>query len=90
MPKEIIIVTIILETITILGRLFFGSMRVFHKKNKLPVRIHHGYIGLLLIIIYYSITPYPMLLLIGGSLFFSDLIHHFAVLPIWVKTTEFP
>ncbi len=90
MIKEIIILTIILESITIFGRFFFGSMRAFHKKNKIPIRIHHGYIGLLLIILHYSIIPYPILLLIGGALFLSDFIHHFLVLPIWINKTEFP
>ncbi len=90
MLKEIIILTIILESITILGRFFFGSMRAFHKKRKLPIRIHHGYIGLFLIILYYSTTPYSLILIIGGGLFLSDLLHHFAVLPIWVRDTEFP
>lgn len=81
----------IIELLTIIDRLIFGSVKEKYQKWKFKykIRIHHGYIGLLLIIInlgYYSKALY----IIGLSLFISDAIHHFIVLPLWVGRTEFP
>lgn len=91
MLKEVIILTLIIECILIIGRLIFGSMKeTFNKhKDKLKVRIHHGYIGVILVLVYLS-WAYSPLLIVGMSLLLSDLIHHFIVLPLWVGRTEFP
>jgi hypothetical protein len=87
---EIYVLTMFFEFISILGRLWFGSARVFHKKNKLlPFRIHHGYVGLLLVCVD-LIYSFDLLFILGMSLFISDALHHFVVLKLWVKRTEFP
>ncbi len=49
------------------------------------LRIHHGYLGLLMIAVSSWIwSRYPRLafwlLVVGGGLLFSDLVHHFLVL----------
>jgi len=90
---KIIILAFVLEIITIITRMIFGSARDRYRKMKLKfkIRIHHGYIGLCLIFIIYIFFPaQQMLLIIGWSLLISDLLHHFIVLPLWVKRTEFP
>jgi hypothetical protein len=91
MIKEIILLALIYEVGTILVRIKFGSMKNFYKKNKekLKIRIHHGYTGLILILIY-LFYPFEILAIIGGFLLVSDIVHHFVVLPIWIGKTEFP
>lgn len=84
---EIIILTLIIEIFTIIGRILFGSMKEKYKKSKL--RIHHGYPGIILILINFF-YPIELIFILGISLVLSDIIHHFFVLPIWVKKTEFP
>jgi hypothetical protein len=61
------------DTASTIGRLTFG------------IRIHHGYCGLVLMLVAYCLlTRYPRLarwgLIIGVALLLSDLIHHFLVL----------
>ena len=55
-----------------IGRLTFG------------IRIHHGYVGALILLIAMLANLPPayrnLLLIIGGGLFLSDMIHHFLVL----------
>ena len=87
---QTLIFILVIEIATILGRLIFGPMRTFHKKNHLPVRIHHGYIGLVLALIGYIFYPNDLILSIGLALFISDAFHHFILLPLWVGRTEFP
>lgn len=91
MINEIILLTIIIEITTISGRIFFGSARENYKKSKFryKIRIHHGYFGLILIGIYFLIRS-DILLIIGLALLISDVIHHFIILPLWIKRTEFP
>lgn len=90
MIVDIIILTLIFETFSIISRVKFGSMKKIYKKSKMPVRIHHGYVGILLLLVFYLIMPVYSLLVIGWSLFLSDAVNHFIVLPIWVRKTEFP
>ncbi|MEK9167042.1 MAG: hypothetical protein AAB836_01945 [Patescibacteria group bacterium] len=87
MILKVIVLTLIIESATILGRFFFGSIKEKYKKIKSPykIRIHHGYIGLVMMLI-----QNETVLILGTALFFSDLIHHFLVLPLWVGRTEFP
>ena len=87
-----LIIALIFELVTIFGRMIFGDMKTTFKKYKsyLKVRIHHGYIGLALILAYYFLYPIEEIYLLGVALFISDALHHFVVLPIWVGRTEFP
>jgi len=48
------------------------------------IRIHHGYVGLLMLVVAW-LWPQPLLLrnalvIIGGGCLVSDLVHHFLVL----------
>ena len=89
MITEITVLTVILEIMTIAGRILFGSAKELHKRYKFKIRIHHGYVGIVLILTYFLFMK-SSLLFIGSSLFLSDLLHHFVVLPWWVGKTEFP
>lgn len=58
------------------------------------IRIHHGYIGLLLVIVAWALwrrrRPWAQRLLIAGvALFASDMVHHFIVLWWAVGSPEF-
>lgn len=91
MIQEILLLTVIIEGMTIGGRLFFGPMKDTFKKYRkiLKVRIHHGYTGLALVIIGFLMSS-EIIQIIGWALFISDAIHHFIILPLWVGRTEFP
>ena len=87
-PLCILVLTLLIEHITIFLR--FG----LHIKSSsltasvigkwtFGIRIHHGYIGILLILIaMFFQAPFvsQWLLITGMSLFLSDVIHHFLVL----------
>lgn len=58
------------------------------------IRIHHGYIGILLLIISLVLWRYTRpfaqrMLIIGAALLISDLIHHFVVLWLLTGNPEF-
>lgn len=88
---KILLITAAIELITVFSRIVFGSARenIKRKKQEHKIRIHHGYIGWALLIIY-LIYPNPWIFISGMALFWSDFIHHFIVLKIWVGDTEFP
>ena len=94
----IFIVLIIVEIITIFGRfvLKIRSMDIFIKIMKRfglkrMFHLHHGYIGIILIIssIFYPIIYNYSTLSIGLAIFLSDLTHHFIVLNFIVGNPEF-
>ena len=63
-----------------IGRLTFG------------LRIHHGYAGILLLLLAtLPLSPFPLRLgiIVGLGLALSDALHHFVVLPLSVGATEF-
>jgi hypothetical protein len=86
--KSIVGLTLIIELITIFLR--FGlNMKTSNTtalivgKFTFGIRIHHGYIGILLIIMavfFPTALVSNRLLITGMSLFLSDVIHHFLVL----------
>lgn len=91
---KILILTLIIELSAIIGRLAFGSIRGWHgnlqKLTSLSIpRIHHGYIGIALLLIAHFFHPSKTLTMIGAALLLSDLLHHFVVLPLWIGRTEF-
>jgi len=92
MFAEAIILGLLIEAVTIICRSIFGSNKARYKKIKFKykIRIHHGYIGILLILIYYLFYQLDYIFIIGGALLLSDIIHHFIVLPILTGKTEFP
>jgi len=88
---EIIILTILVELLSIALRAIFGPMKDRHKKIKFKykIRIHHGYIGVLLLIAY-LFYPLDWIFIVGISLTIADAIHHFIFLKILTNETEFP
>ncbi|MDN5277978.1 MAG: hypothetical protein PWR01_1943 [Clostridiales bacterium] len=78
--------TLMIEAVTLLFRFGFGLKSTQHTASTVGrltfgIRIHHGYIGLLMLII--LVIPRlrksslePLITVIGTSLFVSDIIHH--------------
>ena len=85
---ETIVLTFVFVLVNCVCRMVFGSGRNFWS-HRFPLRIHHGYVGLLVVVValFYSID---WLFILGFSAFLSDAVQHFVVLPIWVGRTEFP
>ncbi len=91
--------TLILELIFVLFRFGFGLESTRDTASTIGVltfgiRIHHGYIGLLAVaisLLLFKSKPQiaQWLLIIGTTLFCSDLIHHFIVLWIFIGSPEF-
>jgi hypothetical protein len=87
----------LMETITSIMRIFFHIQSTrdtaFLAQYTFHLRIHHGYVGLLLIIIAlfikknYKVADF--LIIVGGSLLLSDLVHHFIVLWFLYGSPEF-
>ena len=88
--KNTIVLTILMELLTVFLR--YGCKLEWRKvsasivgKWPLGIRIHHGYIGVLMVLwAVFGLKPdtplYDWNLIIGWSLFLSDLIHHFLIL----------
>ena len=83
-----VVVAVVTEIITCIGRFGIGFQSTrdttFIGYLTFGIRIHHGYIGLVLLLIA-AIRPDPiawrnLTIIIGGSLVISDLAHHFLVL----------
>ncbi len=92
---KILLLTVIIELAAIIGRVMFGSMKGWHASAQklldmnIP-RIHHGYIGILILIVAHFFYTSKTLTMIGAALLLSDILHHFVVLPLWIGRTEFP
>lgn len=90
----IAILTLVIEAITALLRFGFGiqstQSTAFIANYTFGIRIHHGYLGviLLLIALISTIPVYVrnILIILGSSMLLSDLIHHFIVL--WLITGD--
>ena len=92
---KILMLTLIIELSAIIGRIAFGSIKWWHanlrKLTALDIpRIHHGYIGIAMLLVAHFFYPSKTLTMIGAALLLSDLLHHFVVLPLWIGRTEFP
>lgn len=80
--RSVVLLTAAIGAFTILLR--FGLKLSSRKlQQRWPVRVHHGYLGILLLLA--GILPD-----LGWALILSDAIHHLVVLPLAVKSTEFP
>jgi hypothetical protein len=86
MLVEIIAVTLLLEAVTCFGRFVF---RLRARDWRMPVRIHHGYVGIVVLLGWFFVQN-DWILIAGSSLVLSDALHHFVVLPLAVGSTEFP
>ncbi len=71
------------------------------KKIHLPMRIHHMYIGLLLVVpgVTNNFTLFPDMILGGAAITLldvalaialSDMLHHFGILPLFHQKMDFP
>lgn len=91
-----------IEILTYIFRFGFDfHSRSIQRKFKFPVRVHHMYIGFLLVLpgFVYSQTLFPDFILngpgitffdIGLTLVLSDMLHHFSVLPLFHQKIDFP
>ena len=91
---------ILIEIMSLILRFKFGlTSRHVQKKLGIPVRIHHMYLGVA-IMFAGAVSALPLwtssmtgaitLLDIGLGVFFSDVVHHFIVLPSIHKDLDFP
>jgi hypothetical protein len=99
---SILVCTLICELSTCVGRFGFKislkEKEQVIKKLTLGIRIHHGYVGIGMILAAVvanayvsSHSPWPSLLgVVGWGLLLSDTIHHFLVLYFMTGKTEFP
>lgn len=81
-----VVTTVAIESVTLLFRFGLGLQSTKHTASTvgrltMGIRIHHGYIGVLLILLLslplIRRSRYADLCLVAGlSLFFSDLLHH--------------
>jgi len=94
--------TILLEIITDILRFGFNiHSKTIQEKCNLPFRIHHMYIGGIVIIIglFFPQQLFPDIFLqgsaitildLGLTIALSDMIHHFGILPLFHKKMDFP
>lgn len=83
-----VVLSIAFEAITATLRFGFGLQATrdtaFISKITFGIRVHHGYIGTLILLISWTMVEPEhtrnLLLIVGGALMLSDLIHHFLVL----------
>ncbi len=90
----IAILTLLFEAITVILRFGFGlqatQSTAFIGNITFGIRIHHGYLGVILLLV--SLIPAlpvnvrNILIILGSSLLLSDLIHHFIIL--WLITGD--
>lgn len=93
------ILTFLMEVLTVIMRFFFKLESTKATASTIGVltggiRIHHGYIGVLLIIlsVLFIKKAYffgDWLLITGIALLCSDIIHHFIILWIYTGNPEF-
>ena len=91
-----------LEILTYIFRFGFDfHSRRIQQKLKLPFRIHHMYIGILMAILgyFYFFPLLPDFILngtaitlldLGLTIALSDMIHHFVILPLFHQKIDFP
>ncbi len=93
--NKILILTLLIELITVFFR--FGlKMKAGESTSALAgitfgLRIHHGYIGLLIMIAasFLNDKYKTYAFIIGTAMFLSDVIHHFIVLKLITGSPEF-
>lgn len=82
----IILFSILFELLTAVLRLRFRLKSSQWQKALGIPRIHHGYIGIILLLASYGVYASPevgsALWVLGWALVISDLVHHYTVLPL--------
>ncbi|MBN1807764.1 MAG: hypothetical protein JW909_01765 [Planctomycetes bacterium] len=81
------ILTVIVEALTCLLRFGLGleaQKQTWEASLTFGFRVHHGFVGLALLVVAAVLRGKPgirnLLVISGGALFLSDLVHHFLVL----------
>ncbi len=79
MLATIVLLTALFEAVTLCGRFVFGLQSTRDTRCLARwtggLRIHHGYVGVVL-----CLVPEPACFCVGAALVLSDLAHHFLVL----------
>ncbi|HIJ04536.1 MAG: hypothetical protein QT08_C0008G0004 [archaeon GW2011_AR17] len=98
----IIWIACFIELITYILRFGFNvHSKTMQQKFNFPMRVHHMYLGILLVIpgFFFPITLFPDFILngvaitfldIGLAIMLSDMIHHFSILPLFHQKIDFP
>lgn len=91
-----LIIALSLEIITSISRFWLHIVSTrdtaFLAEYTFNIRIHHGYIGLIMLFVAYLNAKRPfsdLFYRIGGGLFLSDIVHHFLVLWLINGSPEF-
>lgn len=91
-----------IEIVTYIFRFGFDfHSKSIQKKFQFPVRVHHMYIGFVLMVlgIFYNAPLFSDFILngtaitlldVGITIALSDIIHHFSVLPLFHQKIDFP
>ena len=86
--ETIVTLAIVFETLTVALRLIFKLQSKEIQGDFGIPRVHHGYIGMVLLLASYVAPGYAsMLWITGWALIISDLAHHYTVLPL-LRITE--
>lgn len=82
----IILLSILFELATAVLRLVFRLRSAQWQQSLGLPRIHHGYVGIVLLLVSYGVYEVPeigiVLWIVGWALIISDLVHHYVVLPL--------
>ncbi|HEY4506934.1 MAG TPA: hypothetical protein VJH71_02105 [Candidatus Paceibacterota bacterium] len=80
-----LIIASIIEIVTMSLRLVYHlKSKEVQKQINIP-RIHHGYVGAIVLLIYYFYLHIGWIAMIGWALLISDVIHHSITLPVFKK-----
>lgn len=86
--EAIVALTIIFELLTVALRLIFRLQSKEIQGDFGIPRVHHGYIGMALLLLSYVVPGAATALWVTGwALIISDLVHHYTVMPL-LKITE--
>ena len=80
----ILVVGLALELVTVTARLILDKKSSAIQAQLKIHRLHHSYLGLILLVFYF-LWSREWLLILGGGIVLSDLLHHFVVVPLLVK-----
>ena len=93
-----VVLALVIELITVITRFGFKlRAKPFKEKIGFPVKFHHMYLGIFILVVGLFYRENLLNLFGGISLFdigfgiaLSDVLHHFVVLKLAIGKTEFP
>jgi hypothetical protein len=74
--------SLLVEFITIFARLVWHLRSKQMQKSMHVPRIHHAYIGIVLLATYLLFAQSLLIFIIALALIFSDIIHHLVIIPV--------